>query len=243
MRVMGKRPVSEKKPSSGEVVDLHKAPKAIADEFNEPIVVPFRGMFKAAGHEPFQSMFAVAADEPSSDAPTAEELLRDGAERQLEKLKRLGDHFGIDLSASDGWQLLALRIANYYHPGFKLVYDDWQAYYFQSLWGFTPCFPLKGKSPKRIGSEYNWTTVSKLLQPECLALLVNGRHSKRSDERICEHLVVSADEKMKIRKNRPEKARRTATLIRRLSDGRKRLKNQQHTTTTIPEQISARAYA
>ena len=224
---MVKRPVREKKPASGENVDPHKA---IADEFDEPIVVPFRGMFKAAGHEPFRSMFAVAADEPSAAAPTSEELWRDGAVRQLEKLKRLGDRYGIDLSAPDGWQLLALRIASYYRPGFKLVYDDWQAYYFQSLWGFTPCFPLKGKSSKPIGSEYNWTTVSKLLQPETLALLVNGRHSNHSDEKICEMLVMAADEKMQKRTNRPEKAKRTATLVRRLSEGRKRLKSQQHTT-------------
>ena len=231
---MGKRSVSEKNTSSGEVFDLHKAvgdDKLIADEFDEPIVVPFRGMYRVAADDPpFRSMFAVAADDPPADSPTAEELRRDGYERQLEKLKRLGDRYGIDLNDPDGWPLLALRIAHYYHPGFRLVYDDWKAYCFHSLWGFTPCFPLKGKSPKQIGSEYNWTTVSKLLTPECLALLVHGRHSKRSDKKICELLVVAADEKMKIRKNQPEKKERTATLVRRLSEGRKRLKSQQHTT-------------
>jgi hypothetical protein len=234
MRAMVKRPVREKKPASGENVDPHKA---IADEFDEPIVVPFRGMFKVAADEPSsdaptaEGLWRPSPDAPTAaDAPTAEELRRDGTVRQLEKLKRLGDRYGIDLNDPDGWQLLALRIAHYYHPGFKLVYDDWKAYYFHSLWGFTPCFPLKGKSPKPIESEYNWTTVSKLLQPEFLALLVNGRHSKRSDERICEILVVAADEKMKMRKNQLEKAKRTATLVRRLSEGRKRLKSQQHTT-------------
>src|SRR5271170_2565030 len=105
MRAMGKRPVSEKNTSSGEVFDLHKAigdDKLIADEFDEPIVVPFRGMY------------TVAADDPPSDSPTAEELRRDGYERQLEKLKRLGDRYGIDLNDPDGWPLLALRILS--HP-------------------------------------------------------------------------------------------------------------------------------
>jgi hypothetical protein len=52
-------------------------------------------------------MFKVDADEPSADAPTYEELRRDGVVRQLEKLKLLSDRFGINLSAPDGWQLLA----------------------------------------------------------------------------------------------------------------------------------------
>ena len=246
---MGKRSVREKKPASGQNVDphkapkaiadfdLHKAPKAIADEFDEPIVVPFRGMFKVAADEASsdartaEELWRPTSDAPTAaDAPTVEELWRDGAERQLEKLKRLGDRLGIDLSDSDGWQLLALRIVHYYHPGFKLVYDDWKAYYFHRLWGFTPWFRLKGKSPKPIESGHNWTELSKFLTPEYLALLVHGRHLNRSDEEICERLVKAADEKMKSRTNRLEKAKRTATLVRRLSEGRKRLKSQQHTT-------------
>src|SRR5271169_4035460 len=118
MRAMGKRSVSEKNTSSGEVFDLHKAvgdDKLIADEFDEPIVVPFRGMYRVAADDPpFRSMFAVAADDPPADSPTAEELRRDGYERQLEMLKRLGDRYGIDLNDPDGWPLLALRILS--HP-------------------------------------------------------------------------------------------------------------------------------
>jgi hypothetical protein len=193
----------------------------ICDEFSEPIVVPFRGMFR----DP--------ATDPSWEAPSVEDLMRDAAARQIEKLNRLAACLGIDLSGPYGWPLLALRIANECHPGFKLVYDDWQARYFHSLHGFTPLFPLKGKSPRVISSVASeWQSVSKLLQPEFLALLVHGtKHGKLSDEKICEILVKAFDPNMTLRKNQVEKRERTATLVRRLSEGRKLLGKQRPATS------------
>jgi hypothetical protein len=56
-------------------------------------------------------------------------------------------------------------------------------------------------------------------------LISRNRISKKTDEQLCEMLVIAADEEMKLRKNHLEKTRRTATLVRRLTEGRKRLKN------------------
>ena len=201
-----------------------KAASAMSDEFNEPIVVPFRGMFKdPAGKSTPPTMLG----SPVGDEPTVEDLLRDGESRRLEKLQRLADHYGIDRSGAAGWGLyLALRIATEHHPGFKVVYDDWQARQFHRLHGFTPLYDLKGKRPKKLPEEYGWASISKFLQPEFLASLISrNRKSNLTDEQICEGLVIAADEEMKLRRNHLEKARRTATLIRRLTEGRKRLKN------------------
>jgi hypothetical protein len=201
-----------------------KAASAMPDEFNEPIVVPFRGMFKDPAGKPTPPTML---ESPAGDEPTVEDLLRDGESRRLEKLQRLADHYGIDRSGAAGWGLhLALRIATEHHPAFKVVYDDWQARYYHRLHGFTPLYELKGKSPKKISEEYGWVSKSKLLQPEVLAMLISrNRISNKTDEQLCEGLVVAADKEMQLRKNRLEKNRRTATLIRRLTEGRKRHKN------------------
>jgi hypothetical protein len=202
-----------------------KSASAGADEFNEPIVVSFRGMFKdpAGKSTPLAMQGSFTGDEP-----TVDDLLRDSRSKQIEKLTRLADHYGLDRSGPEGWGLhLALRIATEHHPGFRVVYDDWPARLFFRLYGFTPLYPLKGKDPKIIRSnECGWARLSKILQPEMLAMLVKLFKKKdMTNEQICEMFVLTADEKMKQRKNLLERKRRTATLIRRLTEGQKRFKN------------------
>ena len=214
-----------KKNAHGGKKPKAKTASAMSEEFNEPIVVPFRGMFKdPAGKSTPPTMLG----SPVGDEPTVEDLLRDGESRRLEKLQRLADHYGINRSGAAGWGLyLALRIATEHHPGFKVVYDDWQARLFHRLHGFTPLFEVKGKKPKKISdSDLSWASVSKFLQPEVLALLVGrDRKSNLTDKQICEKLVIAADKTMGKRMNQLQKRRRTATLIRRLSEGRNRRKN------------------
>jgi hypothetical protein len=212
MRAMAKKPT----PKAG----TKRTKPPTSDEFSEAIVVPFRGMPR----DP--------TSDPSGKAPSVEDLMRDAAARQIEKLNRLAVYHGIDMSSPYGWPLLALQLANSSHPGFRLVYDDWQARYFHSLYGFTPLFPLKARSPGAISrSAKGWRSASKLLRPEFLALMVHrARNCNLSDEKICEIIVKSADEEMKLRKNQPERMRRTATLVRRLSKGRKLLGKQRPAT-------------
>jgi hypothetical protein len=193
-------------------------------ELNETIVVPFMGMFKDPAGKP--TPHTMSGNAPG-DEPSVDDLLRVAASAQLEKLRRLADHYGIDRSGPEGWGLqLALQIAIEHHPGFEVVYDDWRARLFHSLHGFTPLFELKGKKPKKISDSKSWASVSKFLQPEVLALLVSrDRKSNLTDEQICEKLVIGADKTMGKRMNQLQKRQRTATLIRRLSEGRKRRKN------------------
>lgn len=200
-----------------------KAASAMPDEFNEPITVPFRGMFKDSTKESIPP-----PKDSIGNELTMEDLIHDSGSRRIEKLLRLADHYGIDRSGPAGWGLhLALLIAMEHHPGFEVVYDDWKARIFHRLYGFTPLYELKGKSPKRIfDKELGWASASKHFQPEFLAMLISrNRISKKTDEQICEELVIAADEEMKLRTNHLEKRRRTATLVRRLTEGRKRLKN------------------
>lgn len=204
-----------------------KAITATPDEFSEPIVVPFRGMFKNPDGTP-DPLPLLGPDHPS-DKPTVEELLRDGASRQIEKLLRLADHYGIDQSVPDWGLYLALRVAIDHHPGFRLVYDDEQARIFHSLYGFTPVFELKGKPPRRTNfAQTGWAALSKLLQPEFLAMLVSpNRKSRLSDLEICEHLVKAADPEMQKTKNKREADSHAATLNRRLTEGRGKKKKQE----------------
>jgi hypothetical protein len=195
-------------------------PPEVADEFSEPITIPFRGMF----HDPATGIPGRGMFGQPSTSVSAQDLMRDAAARQVQKLHKLGAKYGCDLTTIDGWQQLCLRIASDYHPGFKVECDDWQVRYFHMLYGFTPMFPLKGNCPRTIPhSQKGWPAASKLLQPELLALMIGTeRQIELSEERICEAFVESADDQMKKRMYQSEKSQRTATLVRRLSEGRNR---------------------
>jgi hypothetical protein len=207
-----------------------KTPSALTDEFNEPIVVPFRGMFKSPDGTPSPpSLLGRAFGLPPSDEPTVNDLVFDGLLRRFAKLLRLAQHHNIDDLSGPGGLHLALRIAMDYHPGFKLVYDDPMARLFHRLHGFTPIYPLKGNAPQELsGTDRGWPHISKILIPETLAMLIpRDRKSKLTDRELCELFVVAADEEMKKRKNLLTKNQRTATLVRRLTKGRKHLKNEE----------------
>jgi hypothetical protein len=197
---------------------------AVAVELTNPIIVPFRGMLKEHRGEPTSTTML---GDPIWTQVTAENLIREGAIKQMEKLLRLADLYGIDRSGPAGWGFyLALRIATGHLSGFRVVYDDWQARQFYRLHGWTPVYPLRGKSPRSIRNmEYGWAWTSKFLQPEMLAMLFSAdRKAKHTTAKeFCEAIVIAADDEMKKRKNRREKESRIATLIRRLTEGRKRL--------------------
>ncbi|MGO9768999.1 MAG: hypothetical protein ACLPSW_05475 [Roseiarcus sp.] len=199
-----------------------KGISATPDEFNEPIVVPFRGMPKNPDGTSNQTSLLLP-DPPGND-PSNEDLCRDGVSRQIEKLLRLGEHYGIDQSLPNWGLHLALRIAVDHHPGFRIVYDDELARMFYRLHGFTPIFDLKGKPPSRITpGEKGWAALSKLLTPEILSFFGS---SKFTDREICEALVKAADPKMAMRKNKRVADSRAATLNRRLTEGRRKKQKQ-----------------
>jgi hypothetical protein len=150
---MRKKSVRKVKPAASWLVDSNKP---ISDEFSEPIVIPFKGMFSdpAGDSESIEHFLSDPTGDRSLAAPSAQDLIRDGTARQIEKLP-----------------------------------------------------------------------------PEFLALLISsGRKNGKSEEEICEAFVESADPKMKQRMHQKEKSRRTATLVRRLSEGRKRLGKQRPMT-------------
>jgi hypothetical protein len=200
-----------------------KGASATPDEFNEPIIVPFRGMPKNPDGTSNQTSRLLP--DPPGDDPSDEDLCRDGASRQIEKLLRLAEHYGIDQSLANWGLHLALRIAVDHHPGFRLVYDDELARMFYRLHGFTPIFDLKGKPPRRIKpGENGWAAVSKLLTPELLSFFGS---SKLTDREICEVLVKATDSEMAKRKNKRVADSRAATLNRRLTEGRGKKRKQE----------------
>jgi hypothetical protein len=192
-------------------------PSAAANEFSEPIIIPFQGMIKTANGNSAPYTFL-----GSSDQPTLQDLMFEGFTRQVEKLFRLARYHGLDVSNSAHCIVLALRVALDHHPGFKVVYDDDSARTFYRLYGFTPVYPLKGKKPKVFSeTDHGWPRFSKLLTPELLAMLMpRGRKRILTIEEICEAFVVAADEKMKLRTNQLTRNQRTATLVRRVTKGR-----------------------
>lgn len=199
-----------------------KCASATPDEFNDPIVVPFRGMPKNPDGTSNQT--SLLFPDPPDNEPTVDDLLRDGASRQIEKLLRLAEHYGIDQSLPNWGLHLALRIAVDHHAGFRLVYDDELARMFYRLHGFTPIFDLKGKPQSRIRpGEKGWAAASKLLTPELLSFFGG---SKLTDREICEVLVKAANSEMAKRKNKRVANSRAATLNRRLTEGRRKKRKQ-----------------
>ena len=174
-----------------------------SDALEEPIVVPFRGADEGA------------CKQWASDVATA----------RIAKLKLIAERYGINIDDPNAGLELALRIAIDNHPGFRIVYDDWQARTFHRLFGDTPFCPLKGRGPEHIGNRKIWgkDEFLDLLEPELLALLIapaENRENKATDSKICETFVKAADPVMEKLKHGRERDSRTATLIRRLTKGR-----------------------
>ena len=203
-------------------------PKEWPGDLGQPIVVPFRGMPGSTiwwWNAPDNPQ---AENNPKHGVTPAAYL--DGLAERVGKLNQLADHYGIDRNGDPGWGfLLAYKIAcDLNHPGFELVYDHWTATVFKNLFGFTPFFPTKeGDSPRhRPKGAGAWAPM---FVPELVALLVDTfrpgirlENKEINDEKMCEWLAISIDPRLADRSRRPEKKRRVATLIRRLSEGRKR---------------------
>jgi len=150
----------------------------------------------------------------------------------IEKLERLADHYGIERSGEAGWGfLLAYRIACDLHPGFKLVYRHWHAAVFKALHGFAPLFPTEeGDNPGHRPKGSGWAPM---FVPEAVALCVDvireiaeRKVKKITDEKCCELIVLSVDPGLAKPTKRLEKKKKIATLIRRLSEGRRRKMDQ-----------------
>lgn len=181
-----------------------RARKEWPGDIGQPIVVPFRGM------------------------PDGNNFPLDGLQERFQKLIRLADHYGINRGGDPGWGLLlAYQIASDLHPGFELVYNDWQATAFKSLYGLTPLHRLReGARPGHRPKGSGWAA---LFAPEVVALWVDTlskiakkKGKKISEKKICELIAISVDPDLEKRANQSEKEKRVATLIRRLSEGRKR---------------------
>ncbi len=176
-------------------------------DLGQPIVIPFR--MSGLGEQ---------------EAP---KLRLDGLPEMLTKLTRLADYYGINKEGSAGWGLLlAFRIAMDLHPGFQFVYDDPRATLFNRRHGTN--FPaLEGSHPHHRPKGTGWAPE---LSPEAIALLADtiGKtlksKSKWTDRQFCELLVCSFEPRLEKASQASEKNKKIATLIRRLTEGRRRAK-------------------
>jgi hypothetical protein len=149
----------------------------------------------------------------------------EGTAKCLDKLCRLADHYGIERKGDPGWGfLLAMEIARDLHPGFEFVYDDWRATVFKTAYGFTPAFRTKeSDNPSHRPKGTGWAPD---FPPEFIALFVDGLiDNTLTDKQMCESIAIAIDPPLKNLRQRAELKKKTAILIRRLSEGRKRLKH------------------
>jgi hypothetical protein len=111
----------------------------------------------------------------------------------------------------------------------ELIYDHWHATVFKELYGFTPLHQTKeGDNPRHRPKSTGWAPM---FVPELIALLadtigksVKLKYKKFTDEKFCELIAVSIDPHLAKRGNQAEMKKKIATLIRRLSEGRRRKK-------------------
>lgn len=193
--------------------------KADDEDFEQPIVVPFRGM-------PGRTEPTLLGPDQPIQAPSVEDLVREASAARMAKLLSLADRLGFDLKRPEAGLFLALRIATDYHPGFRVVYDEANARTFHKLFGFTPIHELKGRPPRLAKPDDN---ILKLLEPEFLAMLIPRPSTKKTDLEICEDFVKAADPEMGKRKNAKEMDRRAATLNRKLTEGRRQIRKRAET--------------
>ncbi len=195
------------------------------DALDEPVVVPFRG----DGWKYPSLLDGDPPDaQPVADERAIEQLASDVATARIAKLRLLAERYGINIDDPNAGLELALRIAIDHHPGFKVVYDDWQARMVHRLHGATPFHPLRGAAPKQIENKKNRgeDKSSDFFEPELLAIMIppkENRKSKKADRELCEAFVKAADPEMNKRKNAKIADSRAETLNRRLTEGRRRL--------------------
>jgi hypothetical protein len=209
--------------------NIATADKEWPGDLGQPIVVPFRGM------PGYRSWVSMLEGKPEDIDPSSPEyvshfaiIARDGLAERIEKLFRLADHYKIERKGDPGWGfMLAFALACDLHPGFQPVYDDWQATYFKTIFGFTPVYRTKEvDDPPHRRKGTGWAPM---YSPEMLAILVDtfGKELKErgiSDERFCELIAISVDPDLEKPSRRSEKTSKALTLVGRLSKGRKLLK-------------------
>jgi hypothetical protein len=167
---------------------------------------------------PFQDIRPAYLEDPEGFAKKLNELC---FLESVKKLVAVADHYGIKDQDPAQWAFgLALCLARDLHPGFRVVYSGWQAEAFKVAHdGFTPFFTtVEGDGrPKGTG----WAP---LLMPEIVALLVDTFKpvTKLTDEKIVEILAVSFEPQLAKPSKKLEKQKKVATLLKRLSVGRRR---------------------
>jgi hypothetical protein len=209
-----------------------RAGKEWPGDLGLPIVVQYRGM-PGQSDRPVWWRGSVDSQTPAppSTSPEYEAIAWEVSTKGFRKLLRLADHYGIERKGDPGWGLaLAYAIARDLHPGFQMVYDDWKATLFKMQYGSTPLYPTKEvDNPAHRKKGTGWAPT---LVPELLALLADtfGKNIKQrcdagfSNKRFCEIMAISFDPGLQKPSRWKDKQRRTATLIRRLTEGRRRKK-------------------
>jgi len=147
----------------------------------------------------------------------------DGLPETLHKLMQLADYYKIKRDGDAGWGLLlAFQIARDLHPGFQLVYDDVRASVLNRRYGME--FPtVEGLRPHHRPKGTGWAPD---FPPETIALLADtlGKNLGWTDKKFCESIVCSVEPRLEKPGQITERNKKVTTLIRRLSEGRRRKK-------------------
>ena len=153
MRAMGKRPVSENKPSSGEVFDRHKvSAKAIRRRIRRTDCGAVSGHVQGCWSRP---RFGACSRLPLTNLHRIRQPLKNCGATVMRGNSKSSNGwataYGIDLNNLTDGNCWLLRIRQLLSPRFKLVYDDWQAYYFHSLGVSRHVFHSKERARMELG--------------------------------------------------------------------------------------------
>jgi hypothetical protein len=180
---------------------IEPASKEWPGDLGKPIVIPFR----------------MTSNPEDQHRPT---IHLDGLTETLHKLMRLADHYGIKREGDAGWGLLlAVQIARDLHPGFQLVYDDLRATLLNRRCG-TNLPTVEGLHPHPRPKGTGWAPD---FPPETIALFADsfGKKLGWTDKKFCELIAYSVEPRLEKRGQLTERNKKVATLIRRLSQGRR----------------------
>ena len=180
-----------------------KTPSALTDEFDERIVVPFRGSSNTRTEPLVRPRYLDALlDSLLAMSQRSMIFVFDGLFRQFAKLLRLAQHHNstnYPVLVGCTWPCASPSITTLVLSLCMMI--RWRDCFIAS-WFHADLSPQRECTAGTQWHGRGWPHISKILIPETLAMLIpRDRKSKLTDRELCELFVVAADEEMKKRKD------------------------------------------